>query len=103
MNSMAPMSTPRVGWPTSSSFGVYQEVTVEPGKTYRLDCEWKGTRQGDSNWWEVILVDGPYNYDQADNGPIVEKNYMFAYDSVTYGFPGSIGQSVAMPRRLTAT
>ncbi len=81
------------GGSTNSSFGVYQEVTVEPGKTYRVDCEWKGTRRGDSNWWEVILVDGAYNYDQADNGPIVEKNYMFAYDSVTYGFPGSIGQT----------
>lgn len=78
---------------TNSSFGVYQQVAVTPGKTYRLDCEWKGKRLGTSNWWEVILVDGPFDMDQADNGPIVEKNYMFAYDDVTYGFPGAIGTS----------
>lgn len=79
------------GSQTSSSFGVYQQVAVTPGKTYRLDCQWKGKRLGDQNWWEVILVDGPFSLQEADTAEYVEKNYMFAYDNVTYGFPGAIG------------
>ncbi|MGQ9648520.1 MAG: DUF362 domain-containing protein [Phycisphaerae bacterium] len=76
---------------TYASFGVYQQVAVTPGKTYRLDCQWKGKRLGDQNWWEVILIDGPFDLQQADTDVYVEKNYMFAYDNYTYGFPGPIG------------
>ncbi|MDM8007698.1 MAG: DUF362 domain-containing protein [Phycisphaerae bacterium] len=84
------LGSSEAGKETFSSFGVYQEVAVTPGKTYRLDCQWYGRRLGSANWWEVILVDGPFDMDQADNGPIVEKNYMFAYDNATYGFPGAV-------------
>ena len=76
---------------TVSSFGVFQEVAVEPGKTYRLDAYWKGEKLGDLNWWEVILIDGAFDIDEADYGPLVELNYMFAYDNNTYGLPGGIG------------
>lgn len=77
------------------SFGVYQEVAVEPGKTYRLDAYWKGQKLGDMNWFEILLLDGPWNMQQADSGTpasvYVEPNYMYAYDNNTYGLPGPIG------------
>lgn len=79
---------------TNCSFGVYQQVTVEPGKTYRLDCQWKGRRLGEMNWFEVLLLDGPWSIVQADSGDpitVVEPNYMYAYDNNTYPFQGAIG------------
>lgn len=75
----------------SSSFGIYQEIAVEPGKTYRLNCQWAGTKLSNQNWWEVILIDGIYTYQQADEAAYVEKNYMYAYDDVTFGLPGGQG------------
>ncbi len=92
----------RLGGPyTQSSFGVYQQIAVTPGKTYRVDCQWKGTRNVDytptpgdpANWWEVILIDGPYDYNAADQDPGVRDNYMFAYDDNTYGLMGPAGTS----------
>ncbi len=80
--------------PAASSFGVYQEVTVEPGKTYRADMYWKGEKLGTKNWWEVIVLDGPWDPVQADSGdPVtqVQPNYMYAYDDDAYGLPGGIG------------
>ncbi len=72
---------------TTGSFGVYQEVAVEPGKTYRIDMDWKGYKYGNLNWWEVILIDGPFDYNQADQADLVERNYMYAYDNNTYALP----------------
>jgi hypothetical protein len=70
-----------------ASSGVYQEVPVTPGRTYRIDGLWKGKRFGDYNWYEVLLIDGPWSMAQADNGgeDVVQPNYMYAYDSNTYG------------------
>ncbi len=80
---------------TTSSFGVYQEVAVEPGKTYRLDCYWRGQKLGTLNWFEVLLLDGAWDPLNADSGSpaslYVEPNYMYAYDNNTYGLPGAVG------------
>jgi hypothetical protein len=81
---------------TFGSFGVYQQVPVVPGRTYRLDMQWRGEKRGSANWFEVLLLDGPWNPAQADSGdPIaeVEPNYMYAYDNNTYGLPGLIGDT----------
>lgn len=65
---------------TTGSFGVYQEISVTPGTTYRIDAWWKGNRNGDDNWVEIIIIDGPWDFDQADN-PANKINFMYAYDS----------------------
>jgi uncharacterized protein (DUF362 family) len=87
---------------TQTSFGVYQQVAVTPGKPYRLDCQWKGIRKVDwtstlndpANWFEVILIDGPFDINQADCDACgVRNNYMFAYDDNTYPLQGPAGTS----------
>lgn len=76
---------------TASSFGVYQEVAVDPGKTYRVDAYWRGQKLSNSNWFEVILLDGAFDLAAADTPPGVQNNFMYAYDPGTYGLPGPIG------------
>lgn len=64
----------------SSSFGVYQEVTVTPGKVYRIDGWWKGSfTSGTDAWYDCELLDGPFNLTTADNRP-----YDLAYKYCTY-------------------
>lgn len=70
---------------TEGSFGVYQQVSVTPGKTYKLDALWKGKKVGLWNWYEIILIDGPFSMAEADQDPGVRNNYMYAYDKNTYG------------------
>jgi uncharacterized protein (DUF362 family) len=86
-----------------ASFGVYQEVAVEPGKTYKIDAYWKGRQlgpNGDHNWYEVLILDGPWNYGQADGNPNDPPfnnpsqpvfNEMYGYDSHTYSMTGDFG------------
>ncbi len=64
------------------SFGVYQEVAVTPGHTYRIDAWWKGQRFGNDSWVEIMLLDGPYSDAQADSGGagVVQPNFMYAHD-----------------------
>ena len=77
----------------TASFGVYQEVSVTPGRVYRIDGRWKGTRFGPSQWYEILLIDGPFSQAQADNGgePVVHANYMYAYDVTTYPITADFG------------
>ena len=54
---------------SSGSFGVYQEFCVEPGVPFDVSWAWRGrvsTSPGANGWWEVLLVDAPYNYDMVD-------------------------------------
>ena len=74
------------------SFGVYQEVPVTPGTAYRLDAYWTGQKFGDDTWYEIILLDGPWDPFQADSGgDVVYTNFMYGYDSNTYPLPGDFG------------
>lgn len=68
-------------------------MAVEAGKRYRVDAWWRGQKLGDMNWFEVLLIDGPFTMAQADNGgePLVRAGYMYAYDNYTHGLPGPIG------------
>ena len=82
------------GTSTTGSFGVYQQAAVEPGKTYRVDAYWRGQKTGPSNWFEILLLDGAFDIDQADSGgePVVRTNYMYAYDNlIGTGLSGNIG------------
>jgi hypothetical protein len=85
----------KLGHPASTgSYGVYQEVSVTPGQTYQMDALWRGEKMGDWNWFEILVLDGPWDYDQADGGDPpteVEPNYMWAYDNNTYGLKGPTG------------
>lgn len=51
---------------SDGSFGVYQEVCVEPGQPVTIEWAWKG-RSGGNGWWEVIILDAPYSYDAVDD------------------------------------
>ncbi len=86
-----------------ASFGVYQQVAVTPGKTYRVDAYWKGKKlspNGGDNWYEVLLLDGSWDYGQADGNPNVAPyddpsepvfNEMYGYDSHTYSMTADFG------------
>jgi len=74
------------------SFGVYQQIAVTSGKTYRIDAYWKGLKYGADNWYEIMLLDGPWDEFQADTGgSAVIDNFMYAYDSNTYALPDDFG------------
>lgn len=79
------------GSSVATSFGVWQEVAVEAGKTYRLDAYWRGRKLAAENWFELLLIDGPFSLTQADQPASVKANFMFAYDNTTYGLPGPVG------------
>ncbi|HRR87396.1 MAG TPA: DUF362 domain-containing protein, partial [Phycisphaerae bacterium] len=79
------------GASTATSFGVYQQVSVQPGRTYRIDAIWKGRKLADQNWFEILLIDGPFSLQQADDPAYVKPNFMFAYDDSTYGLAGPVG------------
>ncbi|HNS00428.1 MAG TPA: IPT/TIG domain-containing protein [Planctomycetota bacterium] len=49
----------------NGSFGVYQEFCVEPGVTFEVAWAWRGRTAG-NGWWELLIIDAPYDYDMAD-------------------------------------
>jgi hypothetical protein len=51
-----------------TSAGVYQQVSVTPGVTYKLEGMWKGMNPS-GRWIEALLLDGPWDYNAADNNP----------------------------------
>jgi len=64
----------------AASFGVYQVVTVTPGRYYRIECLWKATFSSASNTWaEIEVLPGPYVYEEVDLRPqdLVHKMYSF--------------------------
>lgn len=85
----------RLGTAGQHSFGVYQQVAVTPGKSYKIDAYWKGRKVGGTNWYEILLLDGTWDPVKADSGTpanqVVEPNYMYAYDNNTYPLPADFG------------
>jgi uncharacterized protein (DUF362 family) len=76
----------------TGSFGVFQQVAVTAGRTYRIDAYWKGKKVGLSQWYEILLIDGPFSIEQADCDPCgVRDNYMYAFDKNTYGLDVPVG------------
>lgn len=63
----------------NASFGVYQQVSVTPGKYYQLAGNWRGY-SGTGNWFEIILIDGAFDMTQADSAPTVFNNVVAGYD-----------------------
>ncbi len=84
------------------SFGVYQEVAVTPGQTYRIDAYWKGDYFGPENWYEIILIDGPFSILEADTQPDVQDNFMYAYDNPDNPLTASFGWIWANAQNGTA-
>lgn len=68
-----------------ASFGVYQQVTVTPGASYKLNGMWKATTAS-FGWFEVLLIDGAFSIDEADKAGVCNKNIIAGYDS-TLGWP----------------
>jgi len=50
----------------SGSGGVYQEITVTPGVAMKYSFWWKGAANTNVNWFEFLLIDGPFNIADAD-------------------------------------
>lgn len=48
------------------SGGFYQEVTVTPGVPIQYSFYWKGKCAKSPNWFEFLLIDGPFSPDAAD-------------------------------------
>ena len=68
------------------SFGVYQQVAVVPGESYRISGYWKGTYSSGDNWFEVLLIDGAFSLAHADDPQICPDNFAAAYDPATSQF-----------------
>ncbi|MCC6484674.1 MAG: hypothetical protein IT209_07510 [Armatimonadetes bacterium] len=67
----------------SSSFGVYQQVSVTPGRCYQLNGWWKGTfptAPGNTSWYDTELLDGPFDYQTADIRPDDLPTKVCTYD-----------------------
>lgn len=67
----------------SSSFGVYQEVSVTPGRCYQLNGWWKGSfpiGPGKTSWFDTELLDGPFDYQTADLRPYDLPTKVCSYD-----------------------
>lgn len=62
-----------------SSSGVYQQVSVTPGVTYKLEGMWKGVQTQDG-WVEALLLDGPWDYNAADITPAAWYNMYAGWD-----------------------
>lgn len=67
-----------------ASWGLYQEVAVVPGVQYRLEGMWMGVMTS-GGWIEAMLIDGPWNYDQAD---LPEAG---CRDNIVAGYDGGAG------------
>jgi hypothetical protein len=65
----------------SASFGVYQQVNTTAGTAYKLNGMWRAVTAGSENWFEVILIDGPFSVQQADEGPYVYNNIVAGWDA----------------------
>jgi hypothetical protein len=63
---------------STGSFGVYQEVAVQPGRTYKVDAYWRGVSTSAQTWYEILVLDGPYTYDAVETAP--QTNRMYTYD-----------------------
>lgn len=96
------------------SGGVYQEITVQPGVPLQYSIYWKGKGAQAFNWFEFLLIDGPYSNLDADklqesssanNPSIIRKrevvNGSFGWEQLTHLSPAHIGP--AGPRAQTRT
>lgn len=48
------------------SGGLYQEITVTPGVPLEYSFWWKGASGSDIAWFELLLIDGPFNIWDSD-------------------------------------
>ena len=71
----------------SSSFGVYQEVNVTPGKAYQMNGWWRGSFPvGVTTWYDCELLDGPFDIVLADSRPPDLPYKVCTYDPATAVF-----------------
>lgn len=77
-----------IGPGEKGSFGVYQEVSVTPGQTYKLSGLWKGSGKTTASWG-VFLFNGPFALTQFESAPpeTVAANLQAARD--TWDLPPS--------------
>lgn len=70
----------------SGSFGVYQELCVEPGIPVQIAWAWKGATLGDG-WWEVLIVDAAYSYEAVDDPANHPETFLASKWETGFGGP----------------
>ncbi len=101
------------GW---GSGGFYQEFTVTPGVPIEYSFDWKGKCLEAVNWYEVLLIDGPYSVWDADGFPesatannpyMVRKrefeNASFGWEEITHLTAADVGPAGTRPQTITPT
>lgn len=98
------------------SGGVFQQITVQPGVPLEYSYYWKGASAGESSWFELILLDGPFSMQYADqfqestsaNNPyMIRKRVLgagsFAWEQITHLTPADTGPAGPRPQTITPT
>lgn len=65
------------------SGGVYQEFMAVRGTPINVNLWWKGKTQSATpgGWFEVLIVEGPFTTQKADNGPPNAGDIILKYDT----------------------
>jgi hypothetical protein len=99
------------------SGGVYQQLTVTPGVPLEYAYWWRAAcTEGTSNWFEFLLIDGPFNIAAADgfsestsanNPAVIRKRVLvsggFDWSEVTQATPADVGPAGPRLQTLTPT
>lgn len=83
----------------AGSGGVYQEIAVTPGVPIQYSFHWKGKGLAQYNWFEFLLINGPFSPQAADMNPgqaIIRKqevsNTSFGWQQLTSEMPADAGR-----------
>ncbi len=100
----------------AGSGGVYQEISVSAGTPLEYSYYWKGTAGQGDNWFEVLLIDGPFSLgladlfqeDSSNNNPaMIRKKELsgtsFGWQEVTDQTPADMGPAGPRPQTITPT
>jgi hypothetical protein len=98
------------------SGGIYQEIAVQPGVPIEYSYWWKAAVDGGTNWFEFLLIDGPFTFDMADllsesasvnNPAMVRKRELsvggFDWEQITHATPADTGPAGPRPQTITPT
>ncbi len=103
----------------AGSGGIYQEISVTPGVPIEYSFWWKGQatyQTNDNVWYELLLLDGPFNLYYADgyqeqtrqqNNPYMVRKKIgtdgnpFAWEQITDQTPADQGTYGPRPQTIT--
>lgn len=77
------------------SGGVYQEITVQPGVPIQYSFYWKGKAAKAANWFEFLLIDGPFSPTAADMSAAANIRRKREIENTSFGWEQLTDQSTA--------